>query len=342
MKAVYYEEHGGPEVLRYGNFPDPAVPPGWVKLRVLATSLNWLDVATRRGLPGIAVELPGITGGDVAGEIAELGEGVTGWKLGDRVLPMPGHFDKVARRIEMLGETRRGALAEYCTVRAEQLMALPDGVSAVDAACLPVAYGTAMRMVGQRGRIAAGEKVLILGASGGVGTASVLLCKMLGAHVIAAAGSQQKCDALRALGADETIDYSVENVADYARRTTGTLFRGGGYDVVINFTGGETWEPSLRCVKKQGRVLTCGATAGFMAITDLRFVWSSEMQILGSNGWQREDQQALIDLVASGRLKPVVDRVLPLSRGREACSLLEQRQVLGKIVVQPDALLGAA
>jgi alcohol dehydrogenase len=335
MKAVFFEKHGGPDVLRYGDFPDPQCRPGWVVVKVSACSLNYLDIFSRRGMPGIKVELPGITGGDCAGEIAELGAGVEGWSLGQRVMLDPVYISAEERRLYMLGENCPGALAQYCTVHASQLIALPDEVSDAHAACLPVAYGTSHRMLVTRGELREGEKILILGASGGVGTSCVLLAKLLGAYVIAAAGSDEKCEKLRALGADETVNYSTTGFREHCRETTGGMMRGGGYEVVVNFTGGETWADSMRCVKRRGRLLTCGATAGFDSQTDLRFLWTGELDVRGSNGWQRADLERLIELVAGGRLTPVIDTELPLSRGIEACRQLEERRFFGKIVVRP-------
>lgn len=334
MKAIYFEGHGDADVLRYGDFPDPEIEPGWVRVRVRACSLNYLDVFARRGLPGIEVPLPMITGADCAGEIAELGDGVEGWRVGQRVTVDPA-VRTGAGGFEMLGETRPGALAEYCAVHASQLIPLPDSVSDDDAACLPVAYGTSHRMLFTRGGLQPGETVLVLGASGGVGTSCVMLARSRGARVIAAAGSDAKCERLRALGADETINYAHTDFAAHCRETTGTLLRGGGYDVVVNFTGGDTWARSLRCVKRGGRVLTCGATAGFDPPTDLRYVWTAEMSILGSNGWQRDDLIALLGLVERGSLRPVIDRVVPLAEGIDACRSLESRDFFGKIVVKP-------
>ncbi len=175
----------------------------------------------------------------------------------------------------------------------------------------------------------------VLGASGGVGTCCVLLAKMAGAHVVAAAGSAEKCRALEALGADQTVDYSTEDIARFTREQTGSLFAGGGWDVVINFTGGDTWPKTLRMVKRGGRLLTCGATAGFDPKTDIRFIWTAEMDIRGSNGWQRDDLDALLAMVADGRLQPVVDKVLPLTEGVEAMRLLEERRFFGKVVIAP-------
>ncbi|MEN2977118.1 zinc-binding dehydrogenase [Tistrella bauzanensis] len=336
MKAVYFENHGPLDALIYGEIDDPAVPDGWVKVKVGACALNYLDVFSRRGMPGIKVDLPGITGGDCAGTIAALGAGVEGWEIGARVLINPAHVDDTSGHFEMMGETRRGAMAEYCICRAEQLIAIPDTVGDDAAAALPVAYGTAYRMLFTRGKLQPGERVLILGASGGVGTACVLLARMAGAHVIAAAGSAGKCRRLEALGAHETIDYSVDRIDAYTRARTGSLFRGGGYEVVVNFTGGDSWVPSLRSVKRGGRLLTCGATAGYAPPTDIRFIFMAEMSILGSTGFTRDDIAACLDLVAEGRLDPVIDRVLPLSEGREAVRLLEDREVFGKVIVRPD------
>jgi len=337
MKAIYFPEHGSIDVLRYGDVDDPQVQPGWVKVAVTACSLNYLDIFSRRGMPGIRVELPGITGGDCAGTIAELGKGVTGWEVGQRVLVNPAHIDDTSGHFEMMGETRPGAMADYCTCRADQLIPIPDSVSDEDAASLPVAYATAYRMLFTKGALKAGERVLILGASGGVGTACVLLAKMAGATVIAATGSDEKCRRLEALGADETLNYSNEGIDTYAKRMTGSLFRGGGYDVVVNFTGGDTWVPSLKAVRRGGRLLTCGATAGYDPKTDIRFIFMAEMAILGSTGFSRADIEACLKLVEDGTLKPEVDAVFPLSQGIEAIRRIEDRAVFGKIIVKPDA-----
>ena len=335
MKALYFEEHGDLSVMRYGDVPEPEALPGWVKLRVRASSINHADLFSRRGMPGIKVQLPGITGSDCAGEIAELGEGVTGWKVGDRVLPLPHHVDWDNGRFDMLGENRNGAMAEYCVVRASQLMRIPDSVSDEDAATLPCAYGTAHRMLHTRGQIKAGERILILGASGGVGNACVLLAKAAGLHVIAAAGDAEKCRKLKAIGADETIDYSQTAVDAYVREKTGSLLRGGGLEVVVNFTAGDTWLPSMRCVKRFGRLLCCGGTGGYKAVSDIPYLFTSEMNIIGSTGWSMQDQQSLVDMVADGRLKPVIDRVVPLAEARDAYDAFEKRAFFGKIIVKP-------
>jgi alcohol dehydrogenase len=287
-------------------------------------------VFTRRGMPGITTPLPMVLGCDVAGTIEALGAEVEDRRVGDRVL-----VDPLVGTNGMIGDTVWGGLAEFIRVEAAQLLELPDEVDAVSAACLPVAYGTSYRMLVTRGRVQSGESVLILGASGGVGTSCVQLCTMLGARVVAAASTPYRCARLRALGADETIDTSTEDIVEYTRRTTGRLFSGGGYDVVVNFTGGDTWVPSLRCAKMGGRVLTCGATAGFDPKTDLRYIWTAELDVRGSDGWRRTDLLTVLEEVRAGRLSPVIDRVLPLDRAAEGIALLESRSVFGKVVVEP-------
>src|SRR5215469_2203060 len=336
MKAMVLREHG-PGGLRYEtDFPDPEPSAGCVVVRVRAASLNYHDIFTRRGMPGIRIPMPAIMGLDVAGEVAALGPGVSGWKIGDRVLGDP------INRVEggLTGETAHGGLAEYCRLPAHQLVAIPDGVGFATAAALPCAYGTARRMMFTNGGVKGGEKVLILGASGGVGVCCVQLAKLAGATVIAATGSAEKAARLRALGADETIDYTQQDFVQAiyarhgkpARRGAGTY---RGIDVVVNYTGGDTWTRSLRVLRVGGRLLTCGATAGYDPPEDIRFIWTFELQILGSNGWAREDISALLDLVRSGKLEAVIDATYPLEQTAEALALLENRDVFGKVVIVP-------
>lgn len=334
MKALYFDRHGDADVLRFGDLPDPLPARGWVRVRVRACSLNHIDVLARRGLPGIAIPLPHVGGLDAAGEIEALGEDVEGWRVGDRVLVYPPHLDYANGKVEIMGETRDGALAEYCICRASQLHRIPDHVSFDAAACLPAAYGTAHRMLHTRGALQPGQTVLVLGASGGVGNAAVLLAKRLGCHVTAAAGGADKCARLLEMGADAVVDYRAESIVDYTRRTTGSFLR-GGFDVVVNFTGGDTWVPSIKCVRRHGRLLTCGATAGYDPKTDIRYIFMGEISIVGSTGWEPEDQQAVLDMLADGSLRPPVARTLPLSEGRAALEALESRDFFGKIVIHP-------
>jgi alcohol dehydrogenase len=335
MKAAVIHGHGGPDALKYeSNWPDPSAGEGDVVVRVRACSLNYHDVFTRRGMPGVKLKLPVVPGLDVAGEITEIGAGVEGWKAGDRVLIDPRN------RVEggLQGETADGGLAELCRARAHQLIRIPEGVSFAEAAALPVAYATAHRMLFSIGGIKAKDKVLVLGASGGVGTGTVLLAKNAGAEVIACASSPEKLARLKALGADHLINYAETDFVSEIHRLYNKPHRRhyeGGVDVAVNFTGGDTWVKSFRVLQRGGRLLTCGATAGFDPKTDLRYIWSFELKILGSNSWEREDLTALLGMVAAGKLKPVIDKTFLLVEAREALRLIEDREVFGKVIVEP-------
>lgn len=335
MRAVVLYQHGGPEQLVYETaFPDPHPGPGEVVLRVKAMSLNYHDIFTRRGMPGIKIRMPMIIGLDLAGEILEVGADVEDWAVGDRVVVDP--VNRVSGGL--MGETVHGGLAERCLVPTHQLVRLPDNVDYEVAAALPCAYGTAYRMMLSQGNITAGEKVLILGASGGVGTCCLFLAKMVGAEVIACASHPEKITRLQELGADHVINYATHDFVSEVHRMFGKPRRReftGGVDVVVNFTGGDTWVKSFKCLHRAGRVLTCGATAGFDPQTDIRYIWTYELHIIGANGWMRDDIHALLKLVQEGKLKPVIDCVLPLEQAREAVRLLEEREVVGKVVVTP-------
>ncbi|CAM3632572.1 SDR family NAD(P)-dependent oxidoreductase [Bordetella sputigena] len=334
MKALVLDQHGGIEQLRVvTDKPVPTVTPGHVVIRVRASSFNYHDVFTVQGMPGIKVPLPVVIGLDMAGEITEIGEGVEGWKTGDRVLVNPLNKAK-----GLMGEMLDGGMAEYCLVSAGQLIAMPDNVSFDDAAALPVAYGTAHRMLITHNTVKAGDKVVVLGASGGVGTACVILAKQLGAEVIACAGSDSKLQALKELGADHLINYRETDFSKWAIGQYGKPQRrnyDGGVDVVINFTGGDTWVPSLKCLKRGGTLLVCGATAGHDPKEDLRYVWSFELNIKGSNSFYDENLKALLDMVAEGTVDPLIDRAVPLEKAAEGLALIRDREVLGKVIVNP-------
>ncbi len=336
MKALVLHRHGGLEDLEVlPDYPTPRATAGHVVIRVRASSLNHHDVFTVTGMPGIRVPLPVVLGLDMAGEIHELGSGLesSGWKAGDRVLVHPLH-----QQAGLMGEMLDGGMAEYCRVAADQLLRLPANVSFEDAAALPVAYGTAHRMLITHATIAKDDKVLVLGASGGVGTASVVLAKRLGCEVIACASSAPKLERLKALGADQLVNYSEVDFSKWVIEHYGKPQRrsySGGVDCVVNFTGGDTWVPSLRCLKRGGRLAVCGATAGHDPKEDLRYIWTFELKIVGSNAYTGDDLKALLDMVSRGELKPAIDQVLPLERAAEGLRLLRDRQAVGKIVVTP-------
>ncbi len=337
MRAVCLHEQGDIDKLTLEeDFPDPAPGEGQVVIRVKAASLNYHDVFTCRGMPGIKIPMPMIIGLDIAGEIAEIGAGLKGWKSGEAVLVNP--LDSVAPQNGLMGEMIHGGCAELCVVDATRLIRIPDGCSFEQAAALPVAYGTAHRMMFSNGRIEPGEKVLILGASGGVGSCCVLLAKMMGCEVVACGSTEKKLKALTAWGADHVIDYKENDfVKEIWRLYTKPNRRAysGGVDVVINFTGGDTWVPSFRVLRRGGKLLTCGATAGFDPKTDLRYVWTYELKILGSNSWTPEDLERLMELIADGSLKPVIDAVLPLAETARGVRRLADREVIGKIIITP-------
>lgn len=334
MRALVLRAHGGFENVAVAeDHPKPAATEGHVVLRIAAASFNHHDLFTVKGMPGIKVPLPVVLGLDMAGVVDEIGPGVTGWKTGDAAIVNP-----LTRDFQLQGEMLDGGMAQFCRVGADQLVRVPPGVDLVAAASLPVAYGTAHRMLIAHRTVKAGDRVLVLGASGGVGVACVVLAKQLGCEVIACASSAEKLERLKALGADHVVNYVEVDFSKWAVEKFGKPQRRtyeGGVDCVVNFTGGDTWVPSLKCVKRGGRILVCGATAGHDPKEDLRYIWSFELQVIGSNSYGREDLQALVRLMAEGKIRPVVDRVLRLDEAVEGLRLMRDRQVFGKVVVTP-------
>ncbi|QET04968.1 zinc-binding dehydrogenase [Cupriavidus pauculus] len=334
MQALVLDAHGTLDQLRVvSDKPVPTAGEGHVVIRVGASSFNYHDVFTVQGMPGIKVPLPVVIGLDLAGTITEIGEGVSGWKIGHRVLVNP-----LKPGVGLMGEMVDGGMAEYARVDAKQLIALPENVTFEQAAALPVAYGTAHRMLITHNTVKAGDKVLVLGASGGVGTATVLLAKMLGAEVIAAAGSDEKGEKLKAIGADHVVNYREVDFGKWVIERYGKPQRrnfDGGVDVVVNFTGGDTWLPSIKSLKRGGTLLVCGATAGHDPKEDLRYVWSFELNIKGSNSFYDDNLKALLALVAEGKLDPVIDSVVPLTGAADGLALIRDRAVLGKVIVTP-------
>src|SRR5215469_13563258 len=323
MRAVLTVAHGGREHLRVDDTVDtPRPAQGEVLVRVGATAINFHDIFTRRGMPGVRVQLPLITGSDIAGTVESVGPAADSRWLGRRVL-----IDPVLRdgdRFGMLGETLPGGRAEFVAVPQSMLLEIPDGVSVEDAASLPLAYGTAYRMVMVRGRVKPGERVMVLGASGGVGVACVQLAKMAGAEVLAFASTAEKVERLRALGADHVANYTERPFVETVKEIYGKprIMGTGGVDVAVNFTGGDTMVPTQKSVKLGGRILCCGATAGFDLQLDARYLWTYEHTIIGSDGWMQADLATLLDLVARKRFTPVIDRILPLEQAAEGERLL--------------------
>lgn len=331
MRAIVFDEHGPIDNLVERDIPRPEIGPNECLIEVSAVTLNGFDPMVMRGIPGLKTPLPMIPGADVSGRVIELGDDVTGVEIGQRVGINPSSDDG------MMGETRRGGLCEYLAVEANALVPIPDGVNDHQAACLPTAYGTAHRMLFTRGQLKAGEKILILGASGGVGTACIQLAKSAGAEVAAVTSSTEKAAALRDLGADFVIDASRDDfVAEIWARygKPSTRKESGGVDVCVNYSGGQTWAQSFRTVTKRGRILTCGATGGHDPKTDIRYIWSFEHTILGCNGWENEDHVRMLNMIAEGSFRPVIDRVVDMGGIREAMRDMAARKVTGKVVLE--------
>lgn len=339
MKAVFFRKHGGPDVLEYGDFEDPVLEPGRALIDVKATSLNHLDIFVRRGIPGVT--LPHIPGSDAAGVIAAVGKGVAGLSAGDRVLVNPtfscGACDacrrdepSLCRAFKILGEQVRGACCQRISVPAVNAIPIPDGFSFTDAAAVPLVFVTAWRMLITRGRLRPGETVLVLGAAAGVGTACIQIAKTAGARVIACAAGKEKLDLCAELGADVLVDYSKEDFVKRAREETGKR----GVDVCVDYVGADTWPKSVRSLASGGRLLTCGAASGHDAQTDLRHVFFRQLEVIGSTMGSRSELTAALKLIYEGRMRSVVGRIVDLPDTQEAHRLMEERKVLGKIVIK--------
>lgn len=336
MKAIIFEEHGSVKKLKYRTVPKPRAESGMAVVRVRAVALNGFDAMILRKIPGLKTPLPMIPGGDVSGEVVELPFGADGIEIsvGDRVMVDPSMPDHGG----VLGETIPGGACEFLVVPIENLVLIPNGVTFEDAASLPIAYGSAHRMMITRGNVGQGDKVLILGASGGVGTCCLQLAKMMGAEVAVCTRSVEKGAALRELGADHVINTGLDDFVHKIHKIWGkpkVFGDGGGADIVINFNGGESWAKSFRTVRRGGKLLICGATNGYQPQTDLRYIWSLEINIIGSNCWTRTDLTTLLTLVSEGRIKPVISSVRPLEDLPKSLQELIDRKVIGKAVLKP-------
>lgn len=329
MPAAIIRRHGGPDALEYGEIDRPVPKRGEVLVKVEACALNHLDIFVRRGLPGVKIALPHISGGDIVGTVRECADEDGEHLVGQRVMLQP-----LIGRTKVLGENFWGGLGEYVVAPAENALALSAPFDdAVRYAALPIAYGTAHRMLFTRAAVQPGEWVVVLGASGGVGVACVQFAVSAGARVIACSASDAKLDRLRALGAHETLNVQHETIRARVRELTES-----GADLVVDFQGKETWGDSIRSVRPRGRIVTCGATTGYEAVTDLRYVWSREIDIIGSNAWTSDDLRAIVKQVETGALEPAIHRVFPLSEVKDAVAELEERRAFGKVVVVPDSV----
>jgi zinc-binding alcohol dehydrogenase/oxidoreductase len=324
MKAIRIHEDGGPDVLRYEDVPEPTAGPGEVLIRLRAASLNHLDLWVRQGRP--SVPKPRILGADGAGLVEALGEGVDGFERGDRVVINPGVAH--GSHITVLGEHTDGTHTEVVAVPAANVYRIPEALGFEEAAAFPLVYLTAYRMLATKAQVAEGEWVLIWGAGGGVGTAAFSIAKALGARAILTSSSDGKLDRLRELGADAVLNHREADVAKEVKELTG-----GGAHIVVEHVGEATWIASLQAARPGGRIVVCGATSGPNPPAALHRVWWKELTIHGSTMGTKADFEGAYELVASGRARPIVDRVFPLAEARAAHERLERGEQLGKIVL---------
>lgn len=343
MKAAALAAFGGPEGISVGAHPDPVPGPGQALVRVRAAALNHLDLHVLAGNPAYKISLPHVLGGDIAGELLALGPGAEapGLKPGDRVLVAPGVScwecpacragkDNLCRTYRILGaDGGWGGLAELCAVPARNLIPVPGALSWEQAAAIPLTFLTSAHMLASLARLAGGETLLVMGASSGVGAAAVQLGKAAGARVIAASSSEDKLAAAKDLGADETFLLGPQGLKPLRRLAP------GGVDVVFEHVGGSLFPDLVRLLAPGGRLVTCGATAGAEVGVDLRYVFFKELSILGAKMGPQSELRALMPAFATGRLRPVVDRVYPLGRAAEAFERLAARKQFGKIVIVP-------
>jgi len=338
MKAVRVHQFGEPEVLTYEDVADPRPRPDQVLVRVRACGLNHLDLWVRKGLPG--VKLPHILGSDVAGEVAEVGECVSGLKAGQRVLLAPMHYcgqcgkciggvQNQCREFTVLGNAVDGGNCELIAVAAANVIPIPDALDFVQAASVPLVFVTAWHMLVGLAGVRAGQTVLVLGASSGVGIAAIQIAKMFQCRVITTAGSEAKLEKGRALGADFGIDHYKQKISDEVRKITSNE----GVDIVVEHVGAATWEESIKSLKTGGTLVTCGATTGPAVNVDLRHLFARQLRLLGSYMGTMGELHEVLRHVFAGRLKPVVERTFPLSETRSAHEYLAESQMFGKIVL---------
>jgi NADPH:quinone reductase-like Zn-dependent oxidoreductase len=315
MKAIRIHEDGGPDVLRYEDAPDPEPGPDDVLIHLRAASLNHLDIWVRRGLP--SVPKPRILGADGAG-VDDSGR---------RVVINPGleHGD----RITVIGEHTDGTHAELIAVPAANVYPIPDGLSFEEAAAFPLVFETVYRMLVTRAGLREGEWVLAWGAGSGIGSATLVIAKALGARVVATSSSDAKLELAQGLGADAIVNHAREDVVEAVKSATD----GTGADLVVEHVGEATWERSLQAVRAHGRIVVCGATTGPNPKAALHRVWWKQLTILGSTMGTKTDFEGVYDLVAGGRAKPIVDSVFPLAEARAAHERLESGEQFGKVVL---------
>jgi NADPH:quinone reductase-like Zn-dependent oxidoreductase len=341
MKAVRFHTHGGPEVLTLEETPDPQIDQNQVLIRIKACALNHLDLWLRKGLPGVKVPLPHIPGCDIAGEVAAVGDLCARVKVGERVVISPGRScgqcphclggrDNLCASYQIVGGYGLdGGYAELIAVPEVNAIPLPPGLDLVQAAALPVTFVTAWNMLVTLGNIQSGQIVLVMGAASGVGVAALQIAKLFGATVVAAAGTDDKLTKAKTLGADHGINYHKQAIAHEVKQFTERR----GVDIIFEHVGGDTWKDLIPILAPGGTLVTCGATSGPIAETDIRYLFMRQLRIQGAYMGSKADLLTIVPLVEAGKLKAVVDQVLPLSEAAQAHQLLEERRQFGKVVL---------
>lgn len=340
LDAMVLRAHGDPDVLARETIEIAEPGPREVQVAVKAVAMNHMDLWVRRGLPSLRLTYPHRLGCDIAGVVEALGPGARGVSVGDEVILQPGVScgicaaclsgqDNLCKQYKILGESMSGGYGERVVVSDQNILRKPANLSFAEASALPLCLLTAWQMVFRKGEVRAGQTVLIQAAGSGVSSLAIQLCKLAGARVIATTGTDAKAAKARELGADEVINYTTQDFAKEVRELT----QKAGADLVLDHVGGEIMEKSVLAVKWGGRIVTCGATAGFSPQIDLRQIFFRQVEIRGSTMGRKGDLFQALPLVASGKIRPVIDRVMPLWDARTAHELLETRQAFGKIVL---------
>ena len=345
MKAIVFSEQGSTEVLRYIDVPKPTLDADEVLVKVEACAVNYLDLHARRNRPEIAEkcqrgDTPHILGSDIAGTITEIGDTACGVAVGDRVVLAPcipcgvctdchSGNENLCDTQELIGFQNNGGYAEYVKAPARNAIRIPDPLSAVHAAAMPIAYLTAWHMLMTRAELRPGEDILILGVGGGVGSAGLQIAKLTGARVFATASSDEKLARAKEMGADVTINYKDIDFSEVVLEATD----GRGVDVVLEHVGAATWDQSIASLAKNGRLVSCGVTTGNIGTINIRKLYQKQLTVMGSALGTVTELRTLVQLAAQGKLEPIIDRTLPLHRAAEAHVLLENRQNFGKVVL---------
>ncbi|MBI3006007.1 MAG: zinc-binding dehydrogenase [Ignavibacteriales bacterium] len=342
MNCVRIHEHGGLDKLIYEEIPTPKIKADEVLVNVKATSLNHIDIWIRQGLPGVKIALPMIPGVDAAGVVAEVGSAVRHVKPGDRVVVAQGiscghckfclnGSDNLCKDYILIGEHRDGADAEFLAIPGRNVLPLSEKISFEQAAAGALVFLTAWQMLVEKAQVQPGDDVLCVGVGSGIGSAAIQIAKLFGARVIATTSSEEKVEKAKEIGADDVVNYKKQSVSEEIRKLTSKK----GVEIIIDHVGKSVWDECIRSLTKGGKLVTCGATSGYDAVTDLRYVFYKQLQILGSTMGKKGDLVTILKFFEEGKLKPVIDRMMPLSQIKEAHRILEEGKQFGKIVLIP-------